>query len=116
MDNVFYRTEKGTLYLDDCKEFVEKYVLMPNARKANLIFTSPPFPLNRAKSYGNMTGDEYLKWFSGLAPLFSDMLEDDGSIVIEIGNAWEKGMPVHSTLPIETLLKFKEEGNFYLCQ
>jgi len=26
MDNVFYRTEKGTLYLDDCKEFVEKYI------------------------------------------------------------------------------------------
>lgn len=69
MDNAFYRTEKGTLYLDDCKEFVEKYIEMPNARKANLIFTSPPFPLNRAKSYGNMTGDEYLKWFSGLAPL-----------------------------------------------
>ena len=36
--------------------------------------------------------------------------------MIEIGNAWEKGMPVHSTLPIEALLKFKERGNLYLCQ
>ena len=25
-------------------------------------------------------------------------------------------MPVHSTLPLETLLKFKEEGKLYLCQ
>ena len=116
MDRVFYKTDKGTMYLDDCKNFIEKYREISDVRKANLIFTSPPFPLNRAKSYGNMMGDEYLKWFSGLAPLFSDILEDDGSIVIEIGNAWEKGLPVHSTLPIETLLKFKEEGNFYLCQ
>lgn len=116
MDNAFFKTEKGTLYLDDCREFVEKYIEMPNHKKANLIFTSPPFPLSRAKSYGNMTGDEYLKWFSDMAPLFSDILEDDGSIVIEIGNAWEKGMPVNSTLPIETLLRFKEEGNLYLCQ
>ena len=36
--------------------------------------------------------------------------------MIEIGNAWEKGVPVHSTLPIEALLKFKERGNLYLCQ
>lgn len=81
-----------------------------------MIFTSPLFPLNRAKRYGNMTGEEYLQWFSNLAPLFRDALAEDGSIVIEIGNAWEKGMPVHSTLPIETLLRFKEEANLYLCQ
>lgn len=116
MENAFYQTDLGTLYLGDCEKILLKYRNQDNADKANLIFTSPPFPLNRAKKYGNMNGDEYLKWFSGLAPLFSDILAEDGSIVIEIGNAWEKGMPVHSTLPIETLLKFKEAGNFYLCQ
>lgn len=102
--------------LGDCEKVINEYCTIPNMRKANLIFTSPPFPLNRAKRYGNMTGEEYLQWFSGLAPLFCDILADDGSIVIELGNAWEKGIPVHSTLPIETLLKFKEKGNLYLCQ
>lgn len=116
MKDIFYKTEKGTMYLDDCEKFIRNYGKNQKAEKANLIFTSPPFPLNRAKHYGNMTGDEYLQWFSGLAPVFSDILADDGSIVIEIGNAWEKGVPVHSTLPIETLLKFKEEGKLYLCQ
>lgn len=116
MDNVFYQTDKGTMYLGDCEKLIKEYINISGFCKANLIFTSPPFPLNRAKRYGNMTGEEYLKWFSGLASLFSDVLTDDGSIVIEIGNAWEKGMPVHSTLPMETLLKFKEEGNLYLCQ
>ena len=106
MDNLIYQTEKGAMYLGDCEKFIREYNDTPGACKAGLIFTSPPFPLNRAKRYGNMTGEEYLNWFSGLAPLFVDMLADDGSIVIEIGNAWEKGMPVHSTLPIEALLKF----------
>ncbi len=116
MEKVFYKTEKGKMYLGDSKDFIEKYCKNSHFRKANLIFTSPPFPLNRAKKYGNMTGEEYLKWFSDMAPLFSDLLEEDGSIIIEIGNAWEKGLPVHSTLPIETLLEFKRRGKFYLCQ
>lgn len=116
MDNLFYQTARGMMYLGDCEQIISKYIRSEKELGINLIFTSPPFPLNRAKRYGNMTGEEYLEWFSNLAPLFVDILANDGSIVIEIGNAWEKGMPVHSTLPIETLLKFKEKGNLYLCQ
>lgn len=116
MENLLYQTDKGQMYLGDCEKIIRLYRDTPDMRKVNLIFTSPPFPLNRAKRYGNMTGEEYLQWFSGLAPLFCSILEDDGSIVIELGNAWEKGLPVHSTLPIETLLKFKENGELYLCQ
>lgn len=114
MNNLFYKTDRGAMYLGDCEEIIKEYIQKEG--KSNLIFTSPPFPLNRAKRYGNMTGEEYLRWFSNLAPLFCDALAEDGSIVIEIGNAWEKGLPVHSTLPIETLLRFKEEANLYLCQ
>lgn len=116
MDSFFYQTERGMMYLGDCEQIISKYICSSKECRVDLIFTSPPFPLNRAKRYGNMTGEEYLEWFSNLAPLFGDILTDDGSIVIEIGNAWEKGMPVHSTLPIETLLKFKEKGSLYLCQ
>lgn len=116
MDSAFYQTERGAMYLGDCEQIISKYISSEKYRRINLIFTSPPFPLNRAKRYGNMTGEEYIEWFSGLAPLFRDILADDGSIVIEMGNAWESGMPVHSTLPIETLLKFKEKGGLYLCQ
>lgn len=116
MNNIFYQTDKGKMYLGDCEKIIQMYSKNPEARKVNLIFTSPPFPLNRAKSYGNMNGEEYLQWFSNLAPLFCEVLADDGSIVVEIGNAWEKGLPVHSTLPIEALIEFKERGKLYLCQ
>ncbi len=84
--------------------------------KVNLIVTSPPFPLVRKKSYGNETGEAYLKWLTSLAVPLADLLTDDGSIVIEIGNAWEPGVPVMSTLPLEALLEFKKTASLNLCQ
>jgi site-specific DNA-methyltransferase (cytosine-N4-specific) len=70
----------------------------------------------RKKRYGNETGDIYLSWLSALAPPLADLLADDGSIVIEIGNAWEPDVPVMSTLPLEALLAFKKSAGLHLCQ
>jgi site-specific DNA-methyltransferase (cytosine-N4-specific) len=72
--------------------------------------------LVRKKRYGNSTGEEYLEWLSSLAPRLSELLTDDGSIVIEVGNAWEEGRPEMSTLPLEALLAFKRAANLHLCQ
>jgi site-specific DNA-methyltransferase (cytosine-N4-specific) len=44
------------------------------------------------------------------------MLSADGSIVIEMGNSWESGIPVMSTLGIRTLLEFQSKNNLHLCQ
>lgn len=82
----------------------------------NLIVTSPPFPLVRKKKYGNATGEAYLEWLEALASPLVELLADDGSIVIEIGNAWEEGAPIMSTLPLEALLAFKRSANLNLCQ
>ncbi|MHA1882229.1 MAG: DNA-methyltransferase [Candidatus Thorarchaeota archaeon] len=84
--------------------------------KVDLLFTSPPFPLNRRKSYGNKTGVEYIKWLSDFAESFNQLLAANGSLVIEIGNAWEQGTPTMSTLSLEALMEIKRRGNFYLCQ
>ena len=86
--------------------------------KINLIVTSPPFPLNNKKQYGNAKGEEYLKWFTELAPIFSDLLTDDGSLVIEIGNAWEPKRPVQSLLHLECLFGLVKhpEANLRLIQ
>lgn len=84
----------------------------------NLIFTSPPFPLNKKKEYGNRTGTEYLEWLRGLAKPLADLLTDDGSIVIELGNAWEPGRPVQSLLHLRSLMSFVEApgAELRLCQ
>lgn len=84
--------------------------------KIQLILTSPPFPLKRAKKYGNKVGKEYLDWLCNIGNQLAPLLSQDGSIVIEIGNAWNPGEPTYSTLPLETLLAFKNQCGLYLCQ
>jgi len=107
-----YHTEYGTLYHGDSIELGK----LGLENKINLIFTSPPFPLNKKKAYGNLKGKKYIDWLSGFGAIFSELLTENGSIVIELGNAWEKGTPTMSLLPLETLIEFKKKGNFYLCQ
>ena len=112
MLDIEYQTKYGKMICGKCEEILSEL----SGQKFNLIFTSPPFPLNRAKKYGNINGEEYLEWISNIAVQLKEMLTEDGSIVVEIGNAWNKGEPTHSTLPMETLLEFKRKGGFYLCQ
>ena len=68
------------------------------------------------KKYGNKTEADYVEWFAGLAPGFSELLTEDGSIVIEIGNAWVKGEPVMSMAPLKALIEFAERAELHLCQ
>lgn len=86
--------------------------------KVQLVLTSPPFPLNNKKSYGNLQGAEYLDWISSMAPIWSELLTDNGSIVVELGNAWEPGRPIQSLLPLQALLSFAEhpDAALRLCQ
>ncbi len=116
--NILYKTRHGSFYLGDSINLIKKKFSKKFSEKVNLIITSPPFPLNQKKRYGNYKGDEYKEWFISLAPLFSDLLAPDGSIVIEIGNAWEPGIPVQSTLHLESLIGFVKhpEAGLNLCQ
>jgi site-specific DNA-methyltransferase (cytosine-N4-specific) len=111
-----YRTEKGRMYRGKAEEVLNRQELAKLKGRVQLIFTSPPFPLNRKKRYGNVQGDEYISWLADFAPLFADLLTADGSIVLELGNAWVPGSPTMSTLSIKALLAFQERGNLHLCQ
>lgn len=91
------------MLVGDSADISATYLRHHYKNKINLIITSPPFPLNNKKRYGNLQGQDYHKWFVKLAPIFSDLLADDGSLVIEIGNAWEPGRPVQSLLHLECL-------------
>ena len=51
-----YRTENGICINEKCEIVLEKYVRQNYEGKVQLVFTSPPFPLNRAKRYGNLGG------------------------------------------------------------
>lgn len=113
---VAYRTDRGIAVEAKVEDFLASNMAKRYRGLVQLIFTSPPFPLNRKKKYGNETGDEYVEWLAEFAPKFIEMLKPNGSIVIEMGNAWEQGEPVMSTLALKTLLKFLEKGELQLCQ
>ncbi len=116
---VLHQTRAGSYYLGDSKELIcSPQFLKKYQGKVQLIVTSPPFPLNNKKSYGNLMGDKYREWFVSLAKPFADLLTDDGSIVIELGNAWETGRPVQSLLHLESLLNFVKnpDAGLRLCQ
>ena len=112
---VGYATDLGELLLTSIEDALDGH-LDDVVGKVDLIFTSPPFPLNRKKRYGNRQGDEYLEWLVSLAKPLGELLSPTGSIVLEVGNAWEPGRPTMSTLPLRSLLGFLEAGDLELCQ
>lgn len=111
-----YRTTRGRMHTATIEAALASPVLSRVRGKVNLIVTSPPFPLVTKKQYGNETGETYVRWLEGLAPKLAELLTPDGSIVLEIGNAWVEGVPVMSTLPLEALLAFMKAADLHLCQ
>ena len=111
-----YHTNFGALFQGKFEQVIRPVHLDCLAGRVNLIFTSPPFVLNRKKRYDNEQGEEYVRWLSSYAEVFRELLSENGSLVIELGNAWEPGQPTMLTLPLEALLEMKKSGGFYLCQ
>jgi DNA modification methylase len=101
-----FETHGGAYYVGDSLELLQSPDFKALKGQVQLIVTSPPYPLNRKKSYGNLNGEAYLKWFESLATILSSLLTDDGSIVVELGNSWEPGRPVQSLMALEALLAF----------
>ena len=113
---VAYRTPSGQMLRGSAEQVLDANVAEIPKGEIQLIFTSPPFPLNRKKKYGNQQGEAYVEWLASFAERFRGLLTPDGSIVLELGNAWEPGRPVMSTLALRALLAFLDKGQLHLCQ
>ena len=61
-----YHTPNGICINEDCEKVIQGYLLPNYTGKIQLILTSPPFPLKRAKKYGNKVGTEYLEWLCNI--------------------------------------------------
>ena len=110
-----YKTASGTMFQSTIEDFLDVRGAEYQG-KVQLVFFSPPFPLNRKKRYGNLDGDAYLAWLRELAPRLASLLTPTGSLVVEIGNAWETGKPVMSLLPLRALMAIAEDGKMNVCQ
>ena len=109
----FHRAQHGEILWGDSRGY-----LFGKAKPetVDLIMTSPPFGLVRKKSYGNENAEQYCDWFRPFAEGFRRVLKDSGSLVIDIGGAWEPGQPSRSLYHFKLLVMLVEEYQFHLCQ
>jgi site-specific DNA-methyltransferase (cytosine-N4-specific) len=107
-----YYTEFGKAYVGDALELLDKL----KSETINLVITSPPFSLQRQKEYGNVTQDIYVEWLADFAKKIKRVLKKDGSFILDLGGAYEKGKPVRSLYNFKVLIKFCEEIGFKLAE
>jgi site-specific DNA-methyltransferase (cytosine-N4-specific) len=82
----------------------------------NLILTSPPFPLQKKKAYGNVKPDEYVAWFLRFADDFMRILKPDGSLVVEFGAGWNKGEATRSIYQYKIIIELCDRFGFKVAQ
>ena len=92
MTKTIYKNKLGKIIHADSFSDLKK--LTDNS--VDLIITSPPFALEREKSYGNLKGDEYLEWLKEFSEVFFLKLKDTGSLVIDFGGSWTPGQPTRN--------------------
>lgn len=109
----FYETKNGRMFCVDSLEFMRSEI---DEGSVNLIMTSPPFGLVRKKTYGNVDAENYVSWFHPFGLEFQRILKPHGSLVIDIGGAWNHGQPTRSLYHFELLIMLCKDLGFYLAQ
>lgn len=107
-----YSTCLGAAYCIDSLQALSEL----NDNSINLVITSPPFALQRQKEYGNKNQDTYIEWLADFAKLVRQKLCDDGSFVIDLGGAYQAGIPSRSLYNFKVLIYLCDVLKFHLAQ
>lgn len=107
-----FKTQFGEAVIGDSLDVLPD--LAPNS--IDLIVTSPPFALLREKEYGNLDQVAYIDWLCSFAEPIKRVLKESGSFVIDLGGAYQRGVPIRSLYNYRVLLRFVDEYGFYLAE
>jgi site-specific DNA-methyltransferase (cytosine-N4-specific) len=107
-----YTTESGAAFCGDSRELL---AALPDD-SVNLVMTSPPFALQRQKAYGNKEQHEYVDWLKEFGRIVRQKLTPDGSFVLDLGGAYQKGTPARSLYNFRVLLEFCDDLGFFLAE
>lgn len=107
-----YSTKLGKCIQGDSLEILDT---LPH-NSIDLIVTSPPFSLQRHKKYGEVCQDEYVDWLLQFGYIAYSKLKDTGSFVIDIGGAYQKGMPIKALYPFRFMIRMCDELGYNLAQ
>lgn len=105
-----YETPWGGAYVADSLELMRSL----DGDSVDLVMTSPPFALKRKKEYGNKDAREYVDWFMPFAYEVFRILKPTGSFVIDLGGAWNAGVPTRALYQYQLLIRLAER--FHLAQ
>ena len=107
-----YRTALGVQYAGSADQLLKRVA----SNSVDLIVTSPPFALLREKTYGNQSQANYVDWLARFGRLARRVLKDSGSMVIDLGGAYQQGKPVRSLYNYRVLLKFCDSLGYHLAE
>jgi len=105
-----YVTDRGACHVGDALDLLAG---LPDD-SVSLVVTSPPFALRRKKEYGNVAEADYVAWFLPFADAIHRVLKPDGSFVLDLGPAWNRGTGTRSLYQYRLVLKLCER--FHLVQ
>jgi site-specific DNA-methyltransferase (cytosine-N4-specific) len=108
----YYSTDFGDAYLADSLELLKA---IPD-EAINAVVTSPPYALHFKKEYGNADKQDYVQWFLPFAAEIFRVLPDDGSLILNIGGSYNKGLPTRSLYHFKLLIELVEQIGFHLAQ
>jgi len=107
-----YLTNRGAAH---CGDSLELLAALPD-ESVNLVLTSPPFALLRKKEYGNRAQAEYVAWLAQFARQVQRVLKADGSFVLDLGGAYETGVPTRSFYNFRVAIHFCDVLGFHLAE
>lgn len=107
-----YKTDYGSAYLGDSLKLLDCL----EGNSVDLVITSPPFALLRQKEYGNEVQEAYVDWLVPFAEQVKRVLKKNGSFVLDLGGAYQKGKPVRSLYNYRVLIRLCDEVGFNLAE
>jgi site-specific DNA-methyltransferase (cytosine-N4-specific) len=107
-----YSTAMGSAFAGDSLALIDA---LPDS-SINLALTSPPFALQREKDYGNRKQHEYVAWLAAFAAKLLPKLKEDGSLVVDLGGAYEQGVPTRSLYNFRIPIKFCDDLGYFLAE
>lgn len=107
-----YRTQMGRAYVGDALELLKG---LDNS-SVDLVMTSPPFALQRKKEYGNQDEKAYVDWLLQFSTELMRVIKETGSLVIDLGGAYQQGRPVRSLYNYRILIQLCDEYGWKLAE
>ena len=107
-----YSTNLGNVYHGNSLDLIPEL----DDESVDLVVTSPPFALLRKKEYGNEEQENYISWLGEFARLIKPKLKESGSLVIDLGGAYQRGIPIRSLYNFKVAIYLNEELGYNLAE